>query len=120
MPLALTDPRWSDLRTSYGDTADVVTWLTEAQQTGLSLDQLGKLINEVQHQGGTSTAMYAVAPHLVALARKAQEDDALQLLIQAGTIYANSEGSCVIPCPEFLFHEFVATAPIGAELLAPL
>jgi hypothetical protein len=71
MPLALTDPRWNDLRTSYGETTDVIAWLTEAQRAGLSEDQLGDLINEVQHQGGTSTAMYAVAPHLIALARRA-------------------------------------------------
>jgi hypothetical protein len=120
MPLALTDPRWNDLRTSYGETTDVIAWLTEAQRAGLSEDQLGDLINEVQHQGGTSTAMYAVAPHLIALARRAKAEDALPLLIHAGIIYANSEGSCIVPCPEFLFHEFVAAAQGGAELLAPL
>lgn len=120
MPLALTDPRWLDLRTSYGDTTDVVSWLTEAQQNGLSDDQLGELINEVQHQGGTSTAMYAVAPHLIALARRATPEAALALLTYAGFIYANSEGRCVVPCPEFLQHEFAASASIGAEMLAPL
>jgi hypothetical protein len=120
MPLALTDPRWNDLRTSYGETTDVVAWLTEAQEQGLPEDRLGELINEVQHQGGTSTAMYAVAPHLIALARRAKPEHALPILIQAGNIYAIAEGTCIVPCPEFLFHEFVAAARAGAELLAPL
>jgi hypothetical protein len=120
MPLALSDPRWSDLRTSYGETGDIVAWLTEAQEQGLSEDRLGELINEVTHQGGTSTAMYAVAPHLVALARRAKPELALPILTHAGTLYAAAEGSCVVPCPEFLFHEFAATAQAGAELLAPL
>jgi hypothetical protein len=120
MPLALTDPRWSDLHTSYGEATEVVAWLTAAQEQGLSEDRLGELINEVTHQGGTSTAMYAVAPHLVALARRAKPEHALPILTNAGILYATAEGSCVVPCPEFLFHEFVATGRAGAELLAPL
>lgn len=51
MPLALTDPRWSELKSSYNGTEDVVTWLTEAYQHGLAEESLGDLINEVQHQG---------------------------------------------------------------------
>jgi hypothetical protein len=65
MPLALTDPRWNELRTSYGSTKDVVAWLAEAEREGaVSDERLGDLINEVQHQGGTSTAMYASRPIL--------------------------------------------------------
>ena len=120
MPLALSDPRWQDLRTSYGDTTDIVAWLTDAQKDGLSDDRLGDLINEVQHQGGTSTAMYAVATHLIALARRVTPEAALVLLTHAGIIYANSEGPGVVPCPEFLQHEFTASATIGADSLAPL
>lgn len=63
MPLALTDPRWNELQSSYGDTTDVVAWLTGGYATGLPAERLGDLVNEVQHQGGTCTAMYAVAPH---------------------------------------------------------
>ncbi len=78
MPLSLTDPRWSELQSSYGGTEDVVAWLTEAQQEGgLSSERLGDLINEVQHQGDTSTAMYTVATHLIDLARGATPEDAL-------------------------------------------
>ena len=72
MPLSLTDPRWIELQSSYGSVEDVIALLMEAgQQGGLSRLRLGDLINEVQHQGDTSTAMYAVAIHPIALARRA-------------------------------------------------
>ncbi|MGA3144224.1 MAG: hypothetical protein ABSF10_14550 [Verrucomicrobiota bacterium] len=34
MPISLTDPRWSELRSSYGDTEDVVAWLTKGVAGG--------------------------------------------------------------------------------------
>jgi len=109
------------LRSSYNGTEDVVTWLTEAyQEGGLSSKRLGDLINEVQHQGGTSTAMYAVATHLIALARRATPEDALTLLTHAGVIYANSDGPGAVSCPAFLQEEFVASASEGAKMLSPL
>jgi hypothetical protein len=121
MPLSLTDPRWSELQSSYGGTEDVVAWLAEAeQQGGLSSERLGDLINEVQHQGGTSTAMYAVAIHLIALARRATPEEATDLLTQAGIIYADSTKPDAVPCPAFLHEEFIASASEGAKLLAPL
>lgn len=121
MPLSLTDSRWSELRSSYGGTEDIVAWLTEAQQEGdLSDERLGDLINEVQHQGGTSTAMYAVATHLVELARRATPEDALSLLTHAGVIYANSDRPRAVSCPAFLLGEFTASASEGAKMLAPL
>lgn len=121
MPLLLTDHRWSELRSSYGDTQDVVVWLTEAEQKGrLSDEQLGDIINEVQHQGGTSTAMYAVATHFIAFARRATPEDALALLTHAGVIYANSRKTDAVPCPAFLQGDFTTSASEGAKILAPL
>lgn len=121
MPLSLTDPRWSELQSSYNGTEDIVAWLTEAyQEGGLSDDRLGDLINEVQHQGDTSTAMYAVAVHLIELARQASPEEALPLLIHAGSIYASSTAPGAVPCPVFLREEFTACASEGAKMLAPL
>jgi len=120
MPLSLTDPRWSELQSSYGDTVDVVAWLMDAQEGGLSDERLGDLINEVQHQGGTSTAMYAVATHLIALARRATPEGALRLLIHSGLIYADSDKPGAVPCPAFLQEEFAAFASEGAQRLAQL
>jgi len=121
MPLALTDPRWCELRSSYGDTGDVVTWLTEAQQVGgFSDERLGDLINEVQHQGGSSTAMYAVATHLISISLLATPEAALTLLTHAGLIYANSDRSGAVQCPPFLQEEFTSAVSDGAVLLAKL
>jgi len=109
------------LRSSYDGTEEVVTWLAEAyEQGGLSRDRLGDLVNEVQHQEDTSTAMYAVAPHLIELARHASPEDALLLLTHAGVIYANSDSPGAVPCPAFLREDFTASAPAGAKMLAPL
>lgn len=120
MPLALTDPRWKELRSSYGGTEDVVAWLTEAYADGLSSERLGDLINEVQHQGGTCTAMYAVASHLIELADQTSPENALALLTHAGLIYANSDTPQAVRCPEFLEDEFARYANEGAKRLAPL
>ncbi len=121
MPLQLTDPRWSELRSSYGGTEDTVAWLTEAyDEGGMSRERLGDLINEVQHQGDTSTAMYAVATHLIELARRVSPENSLTLLTHAGVIYANASGPGAIPCPPFLREEFTAAASEGAKMLAPL
>jgi hypothetical protein len=121
MPLALTDPRWRELHSSYNGTEDLVSWLTEAYGNGgLSSERLGDLINEVQHQGGTSPAMYAVATHLIELARRASPKDALTLLTHAGLIYASSDGPDAVPCPAFLRDDFIASASEGGKILSPL
>jgi hypothetical protein len=121
MPLPLTDPRWLELQSSYGSIEDVLAWLTEAQEEGgLSKERLGDLINEVQHQGGTSTAMYAVATHLIALAQEVPPGEALDLLTNAGMIYADAGRPDTVPCPAFLRPDFLAGASEGARMLAPL
>jgi len=121
MALPLTDPRWSELQSSYDGTEDVVAWLTEAyDEGGLSSERLGDLINEVQHQGGTSTGMYAVATHLIELARRVSPKDALTLLTHAGIIHANAGEQGAVPCPAFLREEFIASAHDGAKMLSPL
>src|SRR6478609_376651 len=99
MPLPLTDPRWHELHSSYNGTEDILAWLVEGYDEGLSSDQLGDLTNEIQHQGGTCTAMYAVAPHLIELARRAPPENALELLTHAGLIYASSGRADTVACP---------------------
>lgn len=71
MPIELTDPAWAELEGSYGTIKDVIKWLHQAYSpSGLNNQLLGNLINEVKHQGDSSSAMYAVAPHLIDLAKK--------------------------------------------------
>lgn len=121
MALSPTDPRWSELRGSYGDPADIVALLNKAHRDGgLSHQDLGDLINEIQHQGDTSTAMYAVAAHLIALAGTAPRQDALTLLTHAGLVYASSDQPGAVACPVFLQEEFRDGASQGAERLATL
>lgn len=122
MPLPLTDPRWRELQSSYGSVDDVLAWLTEAYQTGgLSDARLADLINEIQHQGGTSTAMYAVAGHFLELARRAQAPkDAIALLTHAGLIYVSSRDSDAAACPSFLIEEFNKSAAVGVGALSSL
>lgn len=121
MPLSLTDPRWNELKSSYGGTADIVSWLADAEKAGdISDERLGDIINEVQHQGDTSTAMYAVALHLILLARRTTSKKSLALLTHAGMIYADSDRPGAVRCPQFLQKEFVSSASEGARMLAPL
>src|SRR4051812_28192748 len=121
MPLPLTDPRWGELHGSYGSTEDVVAWLTDAyEQGGLSRERLGDLINEVQHQGDTSTAMYAVATHLIELSRRGSPEHALPLLTHAGLIYSNSDRPGAAPCPAFLRDDFSGATAEGAKMISQL
>lgn len=118
MPLLLTDSRWSELRSCCGSADDVVAWLREAQQHGrVSEERLGDLINEVQHQRDTCTAMYAVAPYLVKFARNATPQESLTLLTHAGLICASATKPGAVQCPEFLNEDFAAAASTGATRL---
>jgi hypothetical protein len=118
MPLALTDPRWSSLKGSYGGVADVLKWLDEAYASGMTSDLLGDLINEVQHQGDSSSAMYALAPHLVQLAQDADPEMKLSILTSAGLIYASAGKDGWADCEDFLEDEMREIAPAAASALA--
>lgn len=121
MTLELNDPRWNDLEGSYGGVADVLIWLNKAyEQGGLTDELLGNLINEVQHQGDSSSAMYAVAPHLIELSINAEPRLKIALLTHAGVIFAEGEKDGRADCPDFIEDDFLACAPHGAGLLAPI
>ena len=121
MPLSLTDPRWRELPGSYGHSDDVVKWLAEARAVGsLSDERLGDLINEVAHQGDASLALYALVPHFVEFAEKAEPKQAITLLTHAGLLCADADRAKTHPCPEFLLFEYRHAASEGAKLLAPL
>jgi hypothetical protein len=121
MPLDLDDPRWSELKGSYGDTRKVVAWLREMYETkSPNHDLIGNLVNEVEHQGDTSTAMYAVAVHFVAIARDLPPDTALELLVLAGLTHAASGRPTAAACPTFLRSEFDLSASDGKRMLSAL
>lgn len=64
--------------------------------------------------------MYAVAIHMIELARRASPQEALKLLILSGKVYADSERPDAVACPEFPREDFIASASDGAKLLSPL
>ncbi len=117
MPLSLNDDRWHSLKTAYRmPSTDVVEWLGTAYRSGMNDELLGDIINEVQHQGGTSEAMYPTASHLLALAENGNEALALQMIIHAGLICASAESPMAVPCPSDLEPEFAITKLIGRKM----
>ncbi len=80
-------------------------------------ERLGDIINEVQHQGDTSEAMYAVSPHLLTLAEAAEPKMARDLVIHAGLIHCSSQTLNAVDCPEDLRAEFEQSAEIGRQRL---
>jgi len=118
MPLALDDNRWNTLETAYKLPAtDVVEWLAVAYRTGMNEDLLGDIINDVQHQGDTSETMYAVAPHLLALAQNCVGAIRLQMIVHAGLICASAQSETAVPCPSDLKSEFDGVKGLGRKLV---
>ena len=118
MTLALDNSRWSTLTTAYGGGCDeLLGWLRHAYAEGMTDERLGDIINEVQHQGDTSEAMYAVAPHLLALADSAAPKMARELAIHAGLIHCSSQTLNAVGCPEDLRAEFDQSAETGRRRL---
>lgn len=121
MPVALDDPRWSDLRTAYNQTCkELISWLSIAYEENLTDELLGDIINEVQHQGDTSTAMYAVAPHLLELSKCYPAEISFELVIHAGMMYAAASDLNAIKCPSAIWDEFHQSSKYGMELSSKL
>jgi hypothetical protein len=106
------------LTTAYGGGCDeLIAWLRLAYDQGMTDDRLGDIINEIQHQGDTSEAMYAVAPHLLALAEATHPKAAHQFVIHAGLIHCASQTKSAVQCPDDLRAEFDSSAEVGREML---
>ncbi len=118
MTLALDDPLWNELKGCYGDLSNLIQWLNQAYQpNGLSGELIGNIVNEVHHQGDSSSAMYAVAPHLIRLAEGVGSDFAYDLLTCAGAIYARAEVDGRGDCPDELEEEFMESAELAATAI---
>jgi hypothetical protein len=117
MPLPLDDNRWLTLKTAYQMPAiDVAEWLGTAYRSGMTDELLSDIINDVQHQGDTSEAMYAIPPHLLKLSQSCDGELALQMIIHAGLIYASSQAQTAVRCPPDLESDFVATKELGRRM----
>ncbi len=117
MPLALDHNRWGTLRTAYNTPAtEVAELLAVASRSGINDDLLGNIINEVQHQGDTSEAMYAVVPHLLEMSRIAEGNMRLGLVVDAGMICGSSQSKTAVPCPADLKPEFEVYRESGRKM----
>lgn len=116
MPISLDAPEWSELTTAYGTSCNqVIRWLRTAYLSGMTSDLLGDIVNEIQHQGDTSPAMYAVAPHLVALASNGENPMSRDLIVQAGLIHASAQTPAAESCPPELLEQFQLSAVAGRQ-----
>jgi hypothetical protein len=119
MPLPLDDPRWqTTLCSSYGDCDNVVRLLKRAYEAPLTSEELGELVNEVNHQGDPSEAALATVPHLVNLAATSQAELAREYLIHAGLMLATAGLPKAPPCPDFLMDDISECKEVGVRRLA--
>ncbi len=121
MTIPLDDSRWDNLETAYHCPCDeLLAWLSSAYKGALTSELLGDIINEIQHQGDTSTSMYAVAPHLLQLATLTPEPLALELVTHAGLIHASASAPNAVACPATVLHDFSESTQIGLQRSAAL
>ena len=88
-----------------------------AYEGQLTPDLLGDIINDIQHQGDTTQAMYAVAPHLVALSQQYSGDIGRDACILAGLIAASSQCSSAEVCPANIRPEFDQCLALGYQTI---
>ena len=116
--LSLNDPVWYELTSAYGgDCEDLLEWLRTAASGGFSRKLLDDIVNDANHQGDTSTSMYAVAIVLIDLAARQSEVMRSACLIAAGMLYADSGKPGAVPCPQSLLDKFEASSAAGRRLL---
>jgi hypothetical protein len=119
--LSLSDPRWSELQSTYGSGTRVVDLLSRAEGGAPFDSWYHDLFQELCHQYTVSEAAYAAVPHLVNLARDDGEARK-HLLVLAGSCYAFSQLPEASPIPADLEAEWDAAAreaiPLLTEVLA--
>ncbi len=115
--LSLTDPKWSELQSTYGNGTRVAELLLRAE-SGVPFDGwYDDLFQELCHQYAVSEAAYAALPHLVAFAQDDREARK-HLLVLAGSCYAFSQLPGVPPIPAGLEEDWHAAARDAIPLLA--
>ena len=117
MPLDLDDPRWANLATSYRRIRPTLEALKRAYASGMTDADLGEILNEVNHQGDITEALYAVAPHFVELALLHPCKIADEMIIHLGLIHADTSDLPETDCPDFLRDDFLASKAAGLQLL---
>ena len=115
--LSLTDPKWSELQSTYGSGTRVAELLSRAER-GVPFDRwYDELFQELCHQYTVSKAAYAAVPHLVTLAQNDKEARK-HLLLLAGSCYAFSQVPGAPSMPAGFEEEWHAAARDAIPLLA--
>ncbi|HSF81474.1 MAG TPA: hypothetical protein VLA49_09585 [Anaerolineales bacterium] len=119
--LELTDPRWGELHSNYGNGARVAELISQAYSAEPLHRWYDDLFQELCHQYTVSEAAYAAAPHLVRLAA-APGAPRTELLVLLGACYTFSIGTGHATMPAGFEEAWLsarqAAIPLLAELLA--
>ncbi len=133
--LALTDPKWRELKGNYGNGSQIAELLSKAHANAPMDEWYEDLFQGLCHQETVSEAAYAAAPHLLKIA-ESPEAPKMELLIMLGACYTNSgiaiaakleeewhpPASKSVSIPGLFEEEWQATSrkaiPLVAELLA--
>ena len=118
--LLLDDPRWNQLKSTYG-AGTTVAQLLSAASAGAPLDDwYDTLIQELLHQYTLGQVAFAAVPHLVSIARR-WPDTRKHLMVLVGACYAHSGDAGGPAVPSYLQQEWrsarTAALPIILEVL---
>jgi len=118
--LLLDDPRWNQLKSTYGTGATVAQLISRANADAPLDDWYDSLFQEILHQYTLSPVAYAAVPHLVGIAKR-RPDARKHLMVLIGACYAHSSDSGGPPVPLYLQQEWqaarTAAVPIMLEVL---
>jgi hypothetical protein len=103
--LSLTSPKWSGLKSNYGNGARVAELLSLAKSDAPPHTWYDELFQELLHQYTVSEAAYAAVPHLVDIASE-REDLREPLLVLVGGCYTFSQTPEAAPVPAELEGEW--------------
>lgn len=87
--IALTDPKWSELRGNYGSGTGVAELIVKAQDGAPVNEWYEELFQGLCHQETVSEVAYFAAPHLVEIA-SSPHAPRRDILILLGACYANA------------------------------
>ena len=107
--LSLSDPKWCELKSNYGDGARVAELLSLAKSNAPSYTWYDELFQELLHQYTLSEAAYAAVPYLLDIAGE-REDLQEQLLVLVVACYTFSQAPEAAPIPAELEGEWHGAA----------
>ena len=100
--LELSDPRWGELRSTYGNGASVVPQLAALKGGNLSKEKQSILWQEFCHEYESTEVGYAAVPHLVQMSEASEGDQAIFLLGVSAYVVACAQRHASNEIPEFL------------------